>query len=380
MRIDREYGAPESVEHDAQRRLPRNPRQAGEISLDLVVCHHTEPMQEIRERELGLLAAGPPCQPFSKAAQWTRTGTLGLKDEGTERCLLSLMMLIERFLPHTLLIVNVPGFAQGKSSALLPVIEENLAAVNRRYGTHYKVSSRVLDAADFGVPQRRRRAIVVALRNGAEPAWPIVTHRDHPVRAWDALQDVHPEKTPRPSGQYARLLPSVPEGENYQYFTKRGAGLPLFGYRRRFWSFLLKLAKAKPAWTVPANPGPATGPFHWESRPLAPEEILGLQTFPGSWKLEGSYREQIRQAGNATPPLLAEILGRMIAMQFCGAEFHCQPALAIPRASYVPPPVPSQPIPAEYMSLAGRHVPHPGTGRGPRPRQAADDPRPGGVR
>ena len=161
----------------------------------------------------------------------------------------------------------------------------------------------------------------MALRNGAEPQWPGATHRDRPVRAWDALRDVRPRMTPNPGGRYARLLPSVPEGQNYQYFTERGGGPALFGYRRRYWSFLLKLAKAEPAWTLPANPGPATGPFHWRSRPLAPEEVLRLQTFPSSWKLEGSYREQIRQAGNATPPLLAELLGRALAEQIFGAEF-----------------------------------------------------------
>ena len=164
---------------------------------------------------------------------------------------------------------------------------------------------------------------------------------------------------------------SVPEGENYQYFTERGDGPPLFGYRRRFWSFLLKLAKARPAWTVPANPGPSTGPFHWESRPLAPEEMLRLQTFPVWWKLEGRYRAQIRQAGNATPPLLAEMLGRVIASQLFGVDFCGPPTLAIPRAEHVPPPVPPKPVAPGYMSLTGQHAPHPGAGLGPRPRRTA---------
>ena len=250
---------------------------------------------------LALLAAGPPCQPFSKAAQWARTGALGLDDDRSTGCLNGLLMLIERPLPHAVLIENVPGFAKGESPAL-PFLEERLAAVNRGAGTRYRLSHRVLDAADFGVPQRRRRAIIVALRNGEALDWPAATHRDRPVRAWDATRDVRPEAVPAPSGQFAGLLPSVPEGMNYQYFTERGEGPALFGYRRRFWSFLLKLAKAEPAWTVPANPGPATGPFHWESRLLAPEEILQLQSFPSSWRLEGAYRVQVRQAGNATPP------------------------------------------------------------------------------
>jgi DNA (cytosine-5)-methyltransferase 1 len=323
----------------------------------------------IGTRELALLAAGPPCQPFSKAAQWSRTGALGMRDEGTRRCLEGLMTLLERFLPRALLIENVPGFVKGERSAL-SLVRERLAAINDRCETRYRLSHRVLNVADHGIPQRRRRAIVVALRDGADFAWPAATHHDRPVRAWDALRSIRPATAPTPSGRFANLLASVPEGENYQYFTERGDGPDLFGYRRRFWSFLLKLAKDEPAWTVPANPGPATGPFHWESRPLAPEEVLRLQSFPRSWRLDGGYRERIRQAGNATPPLLAEILGRALAVQLFGARFRERPSLAIRRAARVPPPTPASPVASEYLSLAGRHDPHPGPGRGPSPRTA----------
>lgn len=320
----------------------------------------------IGKGDLALLAAGPPCQPFSKAAQWAQTGTLGLNDDRAD-CLQGLMTLVERFLPHAVLIENVVGFVRGGSSAL-PFLEERLSEINRRSGTSYKLSHRVLDAADLGVPQRRRRAIVLLVRNGGDVAWPAATHPDRPLRAWDALQGVHPKEAPAPSGQFAGLLPSVPEGMNYQYFTERGDGPSLFGYRCRYWSFLLKLAKAKPAWTVPANPGPATGPFHWDSRPLAPEEILRLQSFPISWKLAGSYREQVRQAGNATPPLMAERLGRSIANQLFGVDFSEPPTLAIARSVRLPPPTPPQPVPDQYMLREGEHPPHPGPGCGPSPR------------
>src|SRR3546814_15139025 len=60
-------------------------------------------------------------------------------------------------------------------------------------------------------------------------------------------------------GKWADLLPSIPEGQNYLWHTERGGGIPLFGWRRRYWNFLLKLAKNKPSWTIQAQPGPATG-------------------------------------------------------------------------------------------------------------------------
>jgi len=356
-----------------------DPVARASLALNRPRLHHLAPYEigelarELRPERLGIhsgelavLAAGPPCQPFSKAAQWSPQAALGLHDPRAS-CLDGLLKLLERLLPHALLIENVPGFVRGPSSAL-GVLEARLAEVNCRCGTHYRVSVAVIDAADYGVPQHRRRAILVALRNGDELRWPSPTHAGRPVRAWDALRSVRPSIVPPIRGRYARLLPSVPEGRNYLYFTDRGEGPPLFGYRRRYWSFLLKLAKARPAWTLQAHPGPSTGPFHWDSRPLAPEEMLRLQSFPPSWRLSGSYREQVRQAGNATPPLLVEVIGRAIASQLFGMRYDRPLALRIPRASSVPPPTPPRPVPWDYLALAGKHQAHPGTGRGPAPR------------
>ena len=173
----------------------------------------------IRAGDLALLAAGPPCQSFSKAAQWARTSALGMRDEGTRRCLDSLMTLVERFLPHGVVLENVPGFVRGERSALT-LVRDRLAGINERCGTRYSLSVRVLNVADFGVPQRRRRAIVIALRSGANFVWPAAIHRDRWVRAWDALRTVRPKTLPRARGRFAGLLVSVPEGENYQYFTR----------------------------------------------------------------------------------------------------------------------------------------------------------------
>src|SRR5205085_2163673 len=102
-------------------------------------------------------------------------------------------------------------------------------------------------------------------------------------------------KPPRASGRWADLLPSIPEGENYQFHTRKGDGVPLFGYRTKFWSFLLKLDRSEPAWTIPAQAGPSTRPFHWNNRPLTIKELARLQTFPTKWRFAGMQRDQIRQ-------------------------------------------------------------------------------------
>jgi DNA (cytosine-5)-methyltransferase 1 len=221
------------------------------------------------------------------------------------------MQLVESFLPSVVLIENVPGFAKGRSSAA-GHLERALRRVNKIHQTNYRLEWRIVNAVEYGVPQRRERVILLAFRDGQAFSWPRPTHTNRPTRAWDALSTVSPASIPKAAGRWADLLPSIPEGWNYLWHTDVGGGRRLFGYRTRYWSFLLKLAKQAPAWTLSAQPGPATGPFHWENRPLAIEELLKLQSFPANWNVFGPHREQVRQVGNATPPLLAEVIARAI--------------------------------------------------------------------
>ena len=315
--------------------------------------------------ELEILAGGPPCQPYSKAALWSPRGVRGLQDPRSH-CLYDFLKLVLTFLPKVMLIENVPGFARGRNSAV-PSIERALATINRKSRTRYKLDYRIVNALDFGVPQRRERVILVAFRDGRRFKWPKPRPRET-VRAWDAIGHLSgSNRELQLSGQWAELLPSIPEGHNYLWHSRQGGGRPLFGYRTRYWSFLLKLAKAAPSWTLPAQPGPATGPFHWENRRLSTAEMLRLQTFPATWRVHGTYWDRVRQIGNATPPLLAEVLGRAIGEQLLGAVYHGRPTLSIPRRRVVPPPEHTLPVPRSYRAYEGRHRDHPGTGKGPRP-------------
>lgn len=317
----------------------------------------------IRRGELELLAGGPPCQPFSKAAQWHAGARAGLKDPRSA-CFESFIELVRKLRPKIVLIENVQGFTEGSVSAL-PLLRRRLGSVNRSAGTAYKVQARVVDACDFGVPQHRRRSIIVARRDGSSFLWPSPTHADQPVRAWDAIGDMHPRNPPAALGHWAALLPSVPEGSNYLYHTPEGDGEDLFGYRTRYWSFLLKLAKDRPAWTLPAQPPQNAGPFHWDNRRLTWKEMLRLQSFPRGWKVAGDYNARVRQIGNATPPLLAEIIGREIRRQVLGHTFRGAPRLSIARRRTVPSPAALASVPESYLAAKPDLRPHPGIGMGP---------------
>lgn len=322
----------------------------------------------LRSRELTLLVGAPPCQPYSKAAMWAERGWAGLKDDRATP-LFSFLELVDTFLPAAVVMENVPGFARGKNSAL-PSVEAVLTAINKRRATRYDVQAHTLDAADYGVAQHRQRVIVTAFRDGARMRWPAPTTRDEPLRAWDALGSLETdEPAPAATGYWSELLASIPEGQNYQWHTRRGGGEPLFGYRTRYWSFLLKLAKKEPSWTIPAQPGPSVGPFHWENRPLRVAELLRLQSFPADWLVEGTRKERVLQVGNATPPLLAEVIGRAILTTLGLRAPTGQPKLAIARVQEVPPEEPIARVPHRYRSLIGTYADHPGTGLGPSPRR-----------
>jgi DNA (cytosine-5)-methyltransferase 1 len=330
----------------------------------------------VKQGEADLLVGGPPCQPFSKSGYWARGDALRL-DDPRANTLSAYLGVLREALPRAFLLENVEGLAYSGKDEGMRLLLRSLETINKACGTNYTARPQVVNAADYGVPQLRQRVFLIGSRDGTEFRVPAPTHSDgtgglpRHRTAWEALWNVvptpHEDLTVR--GKWARLLPAIPEGENYLFHTppneKRG-GTPLFGWRRRYWSFLLKLAKDRPSWTITAQPGPAIGPFHWENRRLSMRELCRLQTFPDDVQILGSRTSVQKQVGNAVPSLLAEVLGREIRTQLLGLP-------ALPRAPHLavatgapltPPPTHRAPVPADMLKLAGKHKPHPGTGKG----------------
>lgn len=332
----------------------------------------------LRPGEPAVLIGGPPCQPFSKSGYWARGDAARLRDPRAET-LTGYLRVLEETLPAAFLLENVPGLAYSGKSEGLEFLRREIAGINRRQATSYSIAIACLNAADFGVPQIRQRVFVVGQREGVTFKFPDPTHENpaigsgrlEPYRsAWDALGDL-PELRNDPelklTGKWAELLPSIPEGRNYLWHTDRGEGLPLFGWRRRYWNFLLKLARDLPAWTLQAQPGPATGPFHWANRHLSPRELMRLQTFPDNVELDCPRRDAQRLVGNAVASALAEVLAKEMLRQFFGEYVQLEVGLLPPRRTL--PDIehrPVAPVPSHYLSMVGEHAPHPGTGKGHR--------------
>lgn len=318
--------------------------------------------------ELDVLIGGPPCQPFSKSGFWRTYGTRRLADPRA-RTLGAFMRIVESTLPRVFLLENVQGLTYSDLDQGFSLLLRRIKQINQRAGVNYSPHYSVLNAADYGVPQIRHRLFLIASRDGTQFDFPAPTHGtvEFPYRtAWDALADVAPgDELLDVTGKWAGLLPSIPEGENYCWHTSRGGGLSIFGWRCRYWTFLLKLAKDRPSWTIQANPGPSCGPFHWENRRLAVRELARLQTFPDSASFSGNCRSQRRQVGNAVPSLLAEVLAREIAVQLLGRRRYSAPPRLLPPDRGEPPRAARRrPVAAEFLDLVGNHADHPGEGKG----------------
>jgi DNA (cytosine-5)-methyltransferase 1 len=331
------------------------------------------------------LIGGPPCQPFSKSGYWARGDAMRLDDPRADT-LSAYLRVLREAQPKVLLLENVYGIAyRGKSEGLDRILA-GIDQINRETGTSYRPAWQVIDAASYGVPQHRERVLIVASRDGKAFKFPKVTHGDpadpllgadlEPYRtSWDALGDL-PERPNDPAlkmgGKWADLLPSIPEGENYLWHTPRGGGEPLFGWRTRYWSFLLKLAKGRPSWTIQAQPGPATGPFHWTNRRLSVGELCRLQTFPKGLRFDCGRNDVQRMLGNAVPSLVAEVVAREISTQLLSKPVKKRNLqLLPPRRKSTPPPELVAQVPLSYLSLVGNHAEHPGEGLGNRAKARA---------
>jgi DNA (cytosine-5)-methyltransferase 1 len=289
--------------------------------------------QEILERaglkrgqQPDLLVGGPPCTPFSKSGFWLEWKRAGLDPDA------SLLQAYTRVLaeakPRAFILENVYALTY-KNKASRPAYERLLREI---YEAGYSFDARVLNAADYGVPQVRPRLFIVGVPRGTEvPELPEPSHTGmwerrmsgsgttpH-VTAGQALAEL--ESDPEPGevlrGQYGHLLPGIPPGENYLHYTaERRHPEPQFKWRSRYWSFLLKLDPDRPSPTIQAQPGPNVGPFHWDNRRLRVGEIKRLFTFPDEFDLVGSRSSIQAQLGNSVPPLLAQ----KVAAQVCAVQ------------------------------------------------------------
>ena len=270
-----------------------------------------------------LLVGGPPCTAFSKSGFW-----LEYKRDGADPAaslLQAYTAVLAEARPRFFILENVYALTFD-NKASRPAFERLLREIAE---AGYRSRWRVLNAADYGVPQSRPRLFVI----GADPSEPLPdfpepTHHGPWERrrtsggplphatSGEALKGL--EAPPEPEevvrGRWAHLLEDIPPGQNYLYYTaQRGHPKPVFEWRSRYWSFLLKLDPARPSPTIQAQPGPNVGPFHWDNRRLRVAELRRLFTIPDEYHFAGKRTSVQSQIGNSVPPLLAQAVATAVA-------------------------------------------------------------------
>jgi DNA (cytosine-5)-methyltransferase 1 len=192
--------------------------------------------------------------------------------------------------------------------------------------TGYYTVFDLLNAADFGVPQRRERMVFVGSRDGEAFEMPAPTHAANPtpgLKPWvtlrEAISDLVCSKqdfTPFCPSK-AKYIGYVPEGGNWHDIPK-DLQKEALGAAHRSWGgrvgFFRRLSWDKPAPTLPTRPdSKATMLCHPAGRrPLSVQEYARIQQFPDSWQIEGGLPQKYKQIGNAVPVGLGEAIGAAI--------------------------------------------------------------------
>lgn len=272
----------------------------------------------LRRGDLVALVGGPPCQSWSSAGH-----QLGFEDPRGQ-LFRDYVRLAAELDVRWLVFENVRGLltARGPDGEPGSALQQIRAALLDA-GFHTEVN--LLNAADYGVPQRRVRLLMIGFKKGDRPPFPIPTHTKAvdlfhaELKPWVTLRegistvvDLSDREIIRPSPRLAELLAHVPEGYGLRSPGKREATRPggHWGYKQGCFVADMNL----PSRTVTASSqqdwirDPERG-----MRRLSPRECAALQSFPTSWNFSGGRGAQYRQIGNAVPVLLARALGSALA-------------------------------------------------------------------
>ena len=286
-------------------------------------------------KTIDLIVAGPPCQGFSL------TGPRNFDDE-RNRLYLAVFKAVEIFSPKAFVIENVIGMATLYGGQ----IKEEVLRRFRALG--YNVDCQVLCAADYGVPQLRKRLVFVGMKpEYGSFAFPRpVVDPDHYVSCRDAIDDlpslvddIGQEKsvyTSPPRTEYQKkmrgnssflynhvatkhselvqsVIALVPEGGNYKDLPEG------VGKSRNFHEAWTRYDGNRPSRTIDTG---HRNHFHYEyNRVPTIRENARLQSFPDDFVFLGTKTQQNRQVGNAVPPLLGYYLGLQIK-RFIDKEDH----------------------------------------------------------
>lgn len=251
-----------------------------------------------------VILGGFPCQDFS-----VLRGDEKRKGVNVKRGLLYTKFVEAVRLKKPMLFVaeNVKGLVSANNGFAIQKITQDFSALG-----YHVVKPEVINFADYGVPQRRERVLIVGIRQDLDGTFvfPEPTHKVKHVSAKEALKDVekiqHNNEHQKIAESTVELLKKIPAGGNYK-------DVPELSEKKWMSLIYKRLNPDKPSPTIVANGGGGTWGYHYsEPRPLTNRERARIQTFPDEFIFEGTMTEIRRQLGNAVPPRGAKVLAEAI--------------------------------------------------------------------
>lgn len=314
---------------DALNTFELNHHGAKGLNIDLFSDSFIDDIKKgIGDNTIDVVIGGPPCQGFSL------TGPRNFDDK-RNTLYLAMVKTVKELRPKAFLVENVPGLVNCYKGQVKDKIIERFTDLG------YKVQYKILTAADYGVPQTRRRVFFIGIRDDIAKDFkypePILTS-DNYVTTADAISDL-PDCTvdlgeevstydKEPETEYQKkmrnnsktlynhvasahskkvtdVISQVPDGGNYKDLP------PGVGDSRKFHVAWTRYNSKKPSSTIDTG---HRNHFHykWNRVPTARENAR-LQSFPDNFRVTGSKTSQFRQIGNAVPPLLAQAVAECIA-------------------------------------------------------------------
>lgn len=310
-----------------------------------IICEDINKIDENKIPHADVVIGGPPCQSFSLA------GNRHVED-ARGQLVWRYIKIISTIQPKAFVFENVTGLLSAKNSNGEKILSLLQVAFN---DIGYTISTKVVNAADYGIPQKRKRVLIVGLKNNKEFEFPVPTHNEKGidglkkyVSVQEALGDlpqaiedensilnyktapvsdyqkkirsnsnaVSEQFMPRlseldkyiichvrPGGNYMDIPPDV-KSVRIRRLQKEGGHTTCYG----------RLSPDKPSYTINTyfnRPNVGCNIHYSEDRLITVREALRLQSFPDSYKIVSSSKQGRNLiVGNAVPPLLAEVIAK----------------------------------------------------------------------
>lgn len=300
----------------------KNHKDAKSICGDITQLHYNDIKELIGDTTIDLIIGGPPCQGMSLSGPRKF-------DDPRNKLYLSYIRFVQEIKPKAFVIENVPGLVSLFKGQIKNSIIERLTNLG------YKVGYRILCAADYGVPQSRKRVVFVGLKKEFFDFDRI--KEEDMVTCEMALSDLPPlidslgedpaEYETLPQNKYQKLMRKnsvqvrnhiaaahsekvrsiialVPDGGNYKDLPDE------YRNTRNFHVAWTRFRSDKPAPTIDTG---HRHHFHYKyNRVPTVRECARLQSFPDDFLFEGNKTQQFRQVGNAVPPIMAKAIAEAL--------------------------------------------------------------------